>query len=452
MSAIAKVLLAAGHDISGSDRNFDMGKNLALCADFQKKGVGIFPQDGSGVDNSIDIFVVSSAIEDSIPDVIKAKEEGLTIKTRAQVLADILSSYNGIAIGGTSGKTTVTAMTGHILNVAGLSPTVINGGIMLNEGSNVILGSGGFGVIEADESDGSIEFYRPSVAVVNNITLDHKPLAELRKLFKDFVSTASVGAVLNADCPEAFNLKGYNSNVLTFSLTGKEDADIKAANICLIEGGSSFTIDDTRFELKVIGKHNIANALAAIGVADMLGIPREVSAKALYSYKGVHRRLETVGTGNDITVIDDFAHNPAKIEASLSALKESLGRLWVIYQPHGFAPTRLMKEGLINAFASYLDKNDILLFSEIFYAGGSVSRDISSADIAGPLLEKGLNAQVVPSRADMLGMIMAKARAGDRIVVMGARDDTLSDFARLILQAVESPNKGKDTGNETMED
>lgn len=436
MSGLAEVLLSTGNKVIGSDRSFDVGKKELLRLSFKEKGIDIFPQDGSGVDKSIDVFVISSAIESNNIDFIKAQSLGINIKSRAEVLSEIFSLHNGIAIGGTSGKTTVTAMTGEILKQTGLFPKIINGGIMLNEGSNVALGTGGFCVIEADESDGSIELYRPSISVVTNISLDHKPIIELKKLFIEFISKATVGAVLNGDCSETRELKKYNDNVITFSLK-EEGSDIIARNIRLTEEGSFFEVGDTSFELRVIGRHNIENALASIGVGDMLGISRTISSKALYNYKGVHRRLETVGKAKGITVIDDFAHNPAKIAATLSALKESIGRLWIIYQPHGYAPTRLMKEGLIEVFSSYMDKNDILLLSEIFYAGGSVSADISSEDIAKPLRAKGVKAEVISSRSEILGKIMSEVKRGDRIVVMGARDETLSDFAHTIFQAIE---------------
>lgn len=441
MSSLALALKSKGADICGSDRSRDAGLYAEKFNVLKNQGIRLFAQDGSGIDGQTDALVVSSAVEETIPDVIKARQLNVPVLTRAQVLADFLHEHNGIAVGGTSGKTTTTGMIGHILKEAGVDPSVINGGIMLNYADslgmgNVIAGNGAFCVIEADESDGSIELYKPAVSIVTSISLDHKPVEELKVLFGDFVERASVGAVLNADNADTIALKDRNSNVLSFSVQGA-DADLKAVNIVPVENGVRFMLDGENVFLPVIGRHNVANALAAVAAAEMIGIPRNQALEALESFKGIHRRLETVGvTRKGIAVIDDFAHNPEKISAALSALKEYKGRLIVIYQPHGFKPTKIMRAGIVEAFDRLLSLDDTLIMQEIYYAGGTAQKDISSADLVKDLERTGKRVHFIPDRKKIITLVKGLAAKGDRIVIMGARDETLSDFARSIYEAV----------------
>ena len=441
MSALALALKNKGYDIGGSDRAYDADVNTPKFDVLKNQGVRLFAQDGSGVDEHTDVLVVSSAVEETIPDVVKARRLNVPVMKRAEVLADFLHEHNGIAVGGTSGKTTTTAMIGHILREAGLDPSVINGGVMLNYADslgmgNVLAGKGSFCVIEADESDGSIELYKPAVSVLTTISLDHKPLEELRVLFGDFVERATVGAVLNADNADVLALKDKNPNVLTFSASGN-DADLKAENVTPAENGVRFVLDGEEAFLPVIGRHNVANALAAVGAAMQIGIPASQALKALSTFKGVHRRLETVGvTKKNIAVIDDFAHNPEKVAASLSALKDYDGRLIVIYQPHGFKPTKIMRKGLVDAFDKGLGLDDTLIMQEIYYAGGTAQKDISSADLVRDLERTGKRVHFISDRKAIVSLVKGLAAKGDRIVVMGARDDTLSDFARNIFEAL----------------
>lgn len=438
MSALAVLLAKNGYAISGSDRGFDAQKGADVREKLMKQGIALFAQDGSGVTKDVDCVVVSSAVEESVPDVKAARALNIPVRKRAEILADFLATTNGIAIGGTSGKTTVTAMTAHILKQAGVDPNVVNGGIMLNyrtdtETGNVLTGKGGFCVIEADESDGSIALYSPAVSVVTNISLDHKPIEELRPLFAGFIQKASVGAVVNLDCAETAKMRSLNKNVLTFSLKD-ESADLYARDIVPTDCGVKFKLNRDEAELLVAGRHNVANALAAIGAADLLGVPRAKSLSALASFKGVKRRLETLGEAGGVYVIDDFAHNPEKIAATLDTLKEKSGRLIVIFQPHGFAPTKLMKDGYIKTFLTKTDMDDIIIMPEIFYAGGTTTKDISSADIVKELARAGKKAHFIPERAKIAKLVLSLAKAGDRVVVMGARDDTLTDFAYGILK------------------
>lgn len=441
MSSLALALKNEDVEISGSDRSRDAGRFSEKFQILEKQGIHLFPQNGSGLTPETTALVVSSAVEETIPDVIKARELNIPVFTRAQMLADFLHQHNGIAVGGTSGKTTTTGMIGHILKEAGEDPNVINGGVMLNYPDssglgNVITGKGTFCVIEADESDGSIELYTPAVAIVTSISLDHKPVDELRILFGDFVSKATVGAVLSADNPDTAALKHRNSNIITFS-AAEADADLKAIDITPIMNGVQFLLDGETVTLPVIGRHNIANALAAIAAAEMIGIPRIQAIKALSSFKGIRRRLETIGvTKKDITVIDDFAHNPEKIAASLQALKEYDGKLIIIYQPHGFKPTKIMRSGIVESFDKYLSLDDTLIMQEIYYAGGTAEKDISSADLVKDLERTGKRVHFIPDRKKIIHLVKGLAGKGDRIVIMGARDESLGEFAHQVYEAL----------------
>lgn len=442
MSSIAQYFALKGHTVCGSDRAFDLGDNKRGKDFLQSLGITIFPQDGSGVTKDIDYFVTSTAVEVQIPDVKKAVDLGLTMRRRAEMLAEILHSYTGIAVAGTSGKTTITAMIGHILTMCGLSPTIINGGILINTyhenatPSNFIMGSGNFCVIESDESDGTIELYHPAISVVSNISLDHKPLDELRPLFINFIERTEQSVILNLDCAETAALKNIHKNTLTFSCNADSGATLIATDITPAEQGIDFKVNGIDAHLQVMGRHNVQNALAAAAAAMAAGVELKDALSALSSFKGTKRRLEKIGSINGVTVFDDYAHNPEKIAASLQTLHQDDHTLWAIFQPHGFTPTKLMKNDLIKAFIETSGVNDVLLFPEIFYQGGTVSKDISSKDLVDALIKAGKKAFFFENRPDIADFIASKAQNGDRVVVMGARDNSLTALAKDILNKI----------------
>jgi len=439
MSALAQILKARGYDVCGSDRSFDQGKDEKNKKALEGIGIKIFKQDGSAIDKDTDCLYVSTAIEESIPDVKKALELGITIKKRSDLLSKIFSQKKyKIAVGGTSGKTTLTAMIGYILDVKGLKPTVINGGLLKNyEGQkgieNVIINDGDICVIEADESDGSIEKYTPYISVINNITIDHKTINELKKLFSDFALKAKY-AVVNLDCENSKELTTLK-NAKTFSIKDKK-ADIYLSDIKPLKDGVSYKLKGKKFFLKLIGAFNVANAAAAILTTSLLGVDIFEAALILQDFLGTKRRLDVIGVKNNITVIDDFAHNPDKVKASMSALKDYKGRILVMFQPHGFSPMRMMGKQIIESFYKTMDKNDILFMPEIFYAGGSVTRDISSKDLVDYAKSLGLNAEFYLSRDEIKKRILEIYQKGDRIVIMGARDNSLTLFCKSILKEI----------------
>lgn len=442
MSALARAVTHAGCQVAGSDRLFDQGRGQGVRASLETEGVCIFPQDGEALKSfPADRLVVSSAVEPSVPDVKAALDMGVPIVKRAELLAEMVNGRRGIAVGGTSGKSTVTAMVGHILRENALDPTVVNGAVMLNSTErdglgNAWCGDGETWVVEADESDGSIEFYQPAVSVLTTVSEDHLPMPELRRLFADFAEKASLGAVVNIDCEEAGKFSGVNPHTRTFGVDNAA-ADFYATQIIFRPDGVNFVAKGVSVSLSVPGGHNVMNALAALAAVDLLGVPVRDAASALGSFKGVKRRLQLVGTSaGGVTVIDDFAHNPEKITATLSTLREFPGRLIVFYQPHGFGPTKMLRQGLVEAFSSGLAGDHVLLMPEIYYAGGTACRDISSRDLLDDIAENGVQTRFCDSREDAIDWLATTTRRGDRVIVMGARDPSLSDFSEAILAAV----------------
>jgi UDP-N-acetylmuramate--alanine ligase len=446
MLPLALILRARGAKVSGSDRALDQGRLTQKFDFLRANGIALFPQDGSGVTSGETILVTSAAVEETIADVQAARRAGAKLMLRAELLAQLFNEApNAIGVAGTSGKSTTTAMIGWILSATGRDPTVMNGAVMKNFATpdapfaSALVGQSDLFVSEVDESDGSIARYSPRVAVVNNIALDHKSLDELRELFRAFVAKSEL-AVLNLDNAETASLAAQRpaSLTLTYSLSNTK-ADLLAGAISPLPDGIAFEVSErnspqsVKIRLQVPGRHNVSNALAAIGAVRAAGLSLEESAEALSQFAGVRRRLEIAGTANGITVIDDFAHNPDKIAATLATLHDFPGCLLVMFQPHGFGPLRLMKNELIDCFARNLHAEDVLLMPEPVYFGGTTDRSVSSVDIVQGIASRGRDAHVYPDRARCGERLVEIARPGDRIVIMGARDDTLSQFAAELL-------------------
>ena len=441
MLPLALILRAKGVAVAGSDRALDQGRTADKFEFLRARGIALFPQDGSGVTGADQIVVTSAAVEEQVPDVKAARAAGARLMPRAELLADLFNAARvRVGVAGTSGKSTTTGMIGWILHAVGRDPTVMNGAVMTNFAgpdapfASALVGDGDIFVSEVDESDGSIARYTPTVAVLNNVSLDHKSMDELRALFRDFVAKAKI-AVLNLDNEETSMLIGQGA--VTYSAIDR-DAHLFAGNIAPAPDGIAFQVQERQgttacVNLKVPGRHNVMNALAALGAVKAVGVPLMDAAAALSQFKGVRRRLETVGTANGITVIDDFAHNPDKIAATLSTLHDFPGRLLVMFQPHGYRPLKVMREPLIEGFARNLHEGDILLMPEPVYFGGTVERAVSSSDIAEAVRGRGRAAYALPDRTACGDRLVESARPGDRIVIMGARDDTLTNFAIELL-------------------
>lgn len=450
MLPLALILSARGAKVSGSDRALDQGRTAPKFDYLRKEGVELFPQDGSGLKSADQILVASAAVEDTVPDVKAAIRLGSRRMGRAELLAELFNAAKTpIGVAGTSGKSTTTAMIAWILFKAGADPTVMNGAVMKNFVSeealfaSALVGNGEAFVSELDESDGTIALYRPRIAVLNNISLDHKSMDELRELFGDFVAKAEI-AILNLDNDEAMRLAHRAKTAVTYSIL-TEEGDFGAVNIEPQLYGVSFMAIDRRggeqiaVSLKTPGRHNVSNALAAVAAATAAGVPFVDAARALSSFEGVRRRFEFVGEAQGVSIIDDFGHNPDKIAATLKTLHEFPGRLLVMFQPHGFGPLKKMKSEFIACFAGNLAPEDILLMPEPVYFGGTVDRSVGSRDIAVGVTLRERYAEAHATREECGDRLVELARPGDRIVVMGARDDTLSQFAADLLGRIKWP-------------
>lgn len=440
MSGIAQVMRGKGHRVTGSDRSMDNNRSAGLFEKLRAQGIGLFPQDGSGVDAETFRVVVSTAIEESNPDIAAAKKHNIPILKRADLLAELVNGKRGVAVGGSSGKTTSTAMTAWVLEKGGLDPTVMNGGIIKNYVSEQLIGNAKGGhsdvvCVETDESDGTIVNYRPEVGAITNVSKDHKEISELVELFRTFAGHTERTLILNADCPILAEARIAHKHIVTFGV--KNAADFRACDIACRGFASAFRVNGAPYRLNVAGAHNVENALVAIAAGREMGVAPERIAEALADFRGVGRRMDLIGEARGVKVIDDFAHNPAKIEAAFAAVQPFAKRVLAIYQPHGFGPTKFLRNEFGGSFARALRPQDILCLPKIYYAGGTADKTISSEDIVKDVVAKGRHAVSIPERPDVVHAIAEEAKAGDVILVMGARDDTLTDFCRDILKTLE---------------
>lgn len=444
MSSLAQIVKNRGHNVSGSDRNYNRNPNASIFRKLDGMGIKLVPQNGSGVTPELKSVIVSSAIEGDNPDVSAAKNINIPVVTRAKLLAELFNAGYGIAVGGSNGKTSITAMVGWILDCAGVDPSIMVGGFMKNYENEICPGNSRSGksdilVIEADESDGTIVNYKPTISVLSSISKDHKTIEELTELFQQFIDNTKGKLIVNGDCPKVKALTANMKNCMSYGVKSK--ADIFAQDIKIKRWGSEFSIEKQRYRLNIPGEFNISNALAAISVAKCLEIPEKTIVKALETFESVRWRMDHVGAAGKVQVINDYAHNPAKIEAAIETLRFDDEKLIAIFQPHGFGPTKFLKNELIEAFESRLTDNDMLIMPEIYYAGGTVNSDISSKDIVDALKERGINALFFNERTEIIDYLKNRAFSYNKILVMGARDSTLMDFSIEILTQLKNCEK-----------
>lgn len=447
MMPLAMILAGQGATVAGSDRSLDQARLPAKFDALRRLGVDLFPQDGSGITSADQIVVASAAIESTVPDLVAADRLGARRMSRAELLSGLFNTARlSIGVAGTSGKSTVTGMIGWILHAADREPTVMNGAVMKNFArpeapfASALVGEGDLFVSEVDESDGSIALYNPTIAVLNNVSLDHKSLDELRSLFSGFAARATT-TIVNIGDPEAATLAAsLGGDIRTFAVD--TPADFSAVNLkpAPFSIGFDVRVDgvDHPVTLAVPGRHNVANALAAIAACVAAGVRLAVAIDAIGGFTGLRRRFEFVGDADGVSVIDDFGHNPDKIAATLDTLHAFPGRLLVMFQPHGYGPLKVMRNELVDSIAARLKDGDIMVLPDPIYFGGSVNREVTSADIVADLVAKGIDARHLPARDDAAALLVAEAREGDRIVIMGARDDTLSQLAADILMSLAS--------------
>ncbi|MBN1295319.1 UDP-N-acetylmuramate--alanine ligase [bacterium] len=440
MNGIARVLRLHGYHVRGSDREFDRGARSDFYASMQRIGIILFPQNGSGITPDLDSVVTSTAVEADIPDIVRARELGIPVIHRSEALSNLIDSYTSIAVAGTSGKSTVTGMCGWCLSRGGYDPLVLNGAHVLGmaadgSDSDICAGTGQYAVFEADESDRSLLRFTPSIGILTNITVDHMPLSELRNVFSGYIRNIRDTLILNADCAESRTLNPSGRNTLRFGID--HGADFTATAVTGSARHISFRVEDRSIHLAMPGRHNVYNALACYTLLRHLGIPPGDIEDLLNGFRGIRRRFQVIGSVAGVTVVDDFAHNPDKIRSTMAAARHAGKRRIYVFQPHGFGPTRFLFEDLAAVFAQYPESTDRVILTPVFYAGGTVSRDVSSDALAERIHALGGQADVCDRNA-LPDHILEIHESDDWVIVMGARDPSLTQLCQSILETLAS--------------
>lgn len=395
MSALAVAMLRSGHEVTGSDRNL-AGPNVAMLEGF---GIRVFPDDGSGIDPSLDELVASTAIEETNGDLVKAKSLSLPVVHRAAALSRTLSARKLVAVAGTCGKTTVTALLGHVLFEAGLDPFCVNGANVPGWEGAVRAGEGEFAVAEVDESDKSLTAFRPYAAIVTNASSDHYPKEEMDEVFDAFI----------ADLPGPL-------------VDGRDGRGLDA---------SGETREAVKKVLKMPGRHNLDNAVTAVSMAVALGVSKDSAIASLATFRGVERRLQLLGT----RVYDDYAHNPEKLKAMWTALGDLYpGGVCVVWRPHGYGPLKKMMDDLAEMFNETIRPQDRLLLLPVFDAGGTAERSVNS-DILASKIDPG-KCELVADHDAALDRCRDYAGRFAAFATAGARDHLLPALARRIAETV----------------
>lgn len=448
---LARLMRARGHQVQGSDRSFDQGKSGDLAAALAALGIELVAQDGRAVAPGIDRFVHSTAVEAETPELRAARALGLELVTRPALLAEVVKAGRpGVAIAGTSGKSTVTGMVAWLLREAGRPATVLGGAALVGEGPGGCLVAGpaaGPAVAEACESDGTLTGYRPDIGLVHNISRDHGEVDALRPQFEAFA--ARCGRLLvNAACPEAAAL-GRAAGARTYGVDPEAEARLevtstgpdRALGVLHLPGGGGRVL----LAVPQPGRHNLENAAAAALLAIELGLAPEEIAPLIARFPGVARRFEVVGTApGGIRVVDDYAHNGEKIRAALTTAQAGAGRMVAVFQPHGFGPARFLRPELRELLPRLLRPADRFCYAEIFFAGGTVARDVSARMLAEDL-PASLLCGHAPDHEAVVRWVSAEARPGDTVLVMGARDPDLPRLARAVLAALGAAPPGVPT-------
>jgi UDP-N-acetylmuramate--alanine ligase len=440
VNPLARLMRVRGHEVQGSDRSFDQGKNGELAAELAELGIALKPQDGSAITAGIDRFVYSTAVESDNAEMQAARARGIARVSRPALLAEVVNGAGpGIAIAGTSGKSTVTGMVAWIIQQTGASVTVLGGGALVGDGPGGCFTAGPAGgavVAETCESDGTLSLYRPALGVIHNISRDHGEIGAIRPQFEAFAGNCQA-VLANVGCPETARIAGaVGARTYGTAATAQSPLRVSTPGPERARGVLRLPGRDIVLDLPQPGLHNLENATAAALVAHALEIPADRIEAALACFPGVARRFQLVGvTGAGIRVIDDYAHNGEKIRAAITTAQAGCDRLLAVFQPHGFGPARLLRPELKALLPRLLRPQDRFCYAEIFYAGGSVVKDISSrmlADDAGPQLGYGYAAD---HRA-VLHWIVTQARPGDTVLIMGARDPDLPRLARQVFEAL----------------
>jgi UDP-N-acetylmuramate--alanine ligase len=439
MSAIAQYLAGVQKKVSGSDRYFKPDEFNETKEKLEAEGIKCFLQNGEGITSETDLVVVSTAIEDTVAEVQKAKQLNIPVLKRSEVLSLIAKSKKTIAVGGTSGKSTTSAMLFDILQHVNMQPSIISGAgltSIIKEGKigNAKVGAGEWLVIEADESDGSIVQYQPEVGLLLNVDKDHQEIKELMQIFGTFKNNTKELFIVNQSNALA---KQLSQNIKhDFSADEKSEAGFIATNFKQEGFKIEFDIHDTPFSVNAIGRHNMENALAATAVANQLGVDLKICANALQHYEGIYRRNQILGNKNGVWVIDDYAHNPVKCAAAIASCQPLANKVIAWFQPHGYGPTRFLRSDFVKEFANVLREDDEIWMSEIFYAGGTAVKDISAGDLINDIKALGKKAFFVEDRNNFVEAMRPHLTGNTVLLLMGARDPSLEIFNKSVFNMV----------------
>ena len=425
MSGLAEILLEEGFSISGSD-----ARESALTEHLSSLGARIiYGQKAENITDDIDVVVYTAAIHPDNPEFACAAEKGLPMLTRAQLLGQIMQNYGTpIAIAGTHGKTTTTSMAAQILMAAGSDPTVSVGGILPSIGGNIRVGHSETFITEACEYTNSFLSFFPKISVILNMDADHldffKDIDDIRRSFRKFAELLPPDGtlIINADTPSYETVaEGLPCRVVTYAL--EHDADFTASHITYDQSGHpTFTAlfrgkPAGTYSLKVPGIHNVSNALAAIALASTLRLSPEAVQEGFSSFSGTDRRFQYKGTIGDVTIIDDYAHHPTEIRATLTAARNYPHKtLWCVFQPHTYTRTK----ALLDDFAQALTLADKVVLADIYAAREQNTIGISSADLQKKILKLGTECHYFPSFDEIENFLLKNCSPGDLLITMGA--------------------------------
>ncbi|HQK94745.1 MAG TPA: UDP-N-acetylmuramate--L-alanine ligase [Armatimonadota bacterium] len=429
MSGLARVLLDRGMAVSGSDAS-----DSATVRELRQLGANVFVgHSAAHIGETVDTVVVSTAVRDDNPEVLEARRRSLRLWHRSELLAYTVRGYDMLAVAGTHGKTTTTGLLGHILECSGLDPLVLLGGSSVAWGSNTRLGNGRYAVVESCESDRSFVNYRPAAAIVTNVEAEHLDvyagLTDVVDAFGAFVALVSPNGcvALGADCPNALSLRdAAPCPVVTFGFD--PSADFRVSGFRMEQDRSAFHLsgpgatDLGDWVSPLLGEHYAVDLAGAVSMAMHVGCGVEAIREAVASFRGIRRRFERLGRWRGATVIDDYAHHPTEVRATLHAarLATVATRRIVVFQPHLFSRTRL----LLDHFARAFGDADVVLVTEIYGSREGSTGDISGRDLAQQIRDAGNHPWVefVGGNPQALQRVRELGRAGDLIVTMGAGD------------------------------
>ncbi len=425
MSGIAELLINLGYDVSGSDLQAS-----PITRRLEQLGGKIYIGHAAGHTEGAHVVITSSAVDKDNPEVLEAARHGIPVIPRAEMLAELMRVKHGIAVAGSHGKTTTTSILGTVLEGAGIDPTVVIGGRLEAWGTNARLGRGDYLVAEADESDGSFLRLSPTFAIVTNIDAEHmdhyRDFDELRGSFLTFLNSVPFygASIVCLDDPTIQELiPQITRKLLTYGFSSQ--ADIRAADVVVQPEGTSFACFADgellgKVRLRLHGRHNALNALAAITVARELGVEFDTIIGALAEFGGTDRRMQRIAAVNDILVIDDYGHHPTEIRAVLSTARDAWDRRTIVcFQPHRYSRSELLKEDFGRAFY----QADEVLVLPIYAAGEKPIPGVTGAGLAASIVEHGhKHVETVDDLDNAVDTLASRVQPGDLVLTLGAGD------------------------------